>query len=150
MSAPEPYITVADLVSSVGERQLLNLLDHHLEASPDADLSLDNPAAVAALHKAVAAAQGLAEAHLGRRFTPAQLEAAGKSEAVRACVVDVAVYRLAPSALPQTEEMERRHRQALKDLDALGKGLLSAGTADPSPPPTHADLVAAPGLSDHW
>lgn len=142
------YITIEDLVRSVGERQLLILLDHRLDDS--SDLNLDNPTAQGALQQAIAAAQGIAESHLGQRFSPAQLAAAGKSEAVRALVVDIAVYRLAPSTLPQTEEMQRRHSQALVDLKAIGKGLMSAGTADPSPAPAHAELVAPRSLHDHW
>lgn len=143
------YITTADLVAATGEAHLLVLLQHRFP--PTEAPTLAHPIATQALDDAIAAAQGIAEAELGRRFTPAQLTDAGKSAAVKACVVDLAIYRLSGTALPATEASESRYAQAKKDLQRIGQGLLSLGPSDPSQPPTQSmlmDSAAARGVRD--
>lgn len=144
------YLEIADLSAAVGERQLLVLLQHRFP--PDIVPAIDHPLAQQALAEAIAAAQGTAEAELGRRFTPAQLDSAGKSATVKACMVDLAIYRLGSSALPATEEAKDRYTQAKKDLQRIGQGLLSTGSGDSSQPATQSmlmDTAAARGVRDY-
>ena len=144
------YIDTSDLVNACGEPNLLVLLQHRMP--PGIAPTLEHPNARAALESAIGTAQGIAEAELGRRFTPAQLAHAGQTDAVKACVVDIALYRLVPSVLPASEESSKRYAQAKKDLHRIGEGLLSVGPADPVAPPTQSmllDTAAARGVRDY-
>lgn len=145
------YIDADYLREVVGDETLFEVLRFRFRGEIDLDDPLSDEGK--AITRAIAVAEGEADAKLGRRFTAAQLatlDTAGHGEAIKDAVARMALYKLAPLGLPISEEIKSAYDRACKSLKQIGEGSLAAGREDPDPPPVHTQVVdtaAARGLS---
>lgn len=116
-----PYATVADLVAEFGEYEIRDLTDR---ASPPAG-EIDAAVAGRALTRAETTVNG----YLASRYTlPAP------ADAVRGYVLDLARGYLYVNTMPET--VKNRYDAAMRDLKAIGQGLMAlpvAPAAEPTP-----------------
>ena len=136
------YIDADYLREVVGDEALLDVLSHRFRGEIDLDDAESD--VVAAINRAIAVAEGEADAKLGRRFTSAQLaglDDAGHGEFVKDAVARIALYKLAPLALPISDEIKSAYDRACTTLKEIGKGELAAGRQDPHPPPQHTQVI---------
>lgn len=116
-----PYATVADLVAEFGEDEIRDLTDR---ASPPAG-EIDAAVAGRALTRAETTVNG----YLASRYTlPAP------AGAVRGYVLDLARSYLYVNTMPET--VKNRFDAAMRDLKAIGQGLMTlpvATAAEPAP-----------------
>lgn len=146
------YIDLAYFREVVGDEALYDVLSHRVRGA-EIDLDDEDSDAVKAISRAILVAEGEADAKLGRRFTAEQLaslDESGHSEFVKDAVCRIALYKLAPLALPISDEIKSAYDRACSTLKEIGKGELSAGRDDPHPPPKHSqtiDTVCERGLA---
>jgi phage gp36-like protein len=114
-----PYATVADLVAEFGEDEVRDLTDR---ASPPAG-EIDAAVAGRALTRAETTVNG----YLAGRYTlPAP------ADAVRGYVLDLARGYLYVNTMPET--VKNRYDAAMRDLKAVGQGLMALPVAPASEP----------------
>ncbi|BBF92362.1 DUF1320 domain-containing protein [Blastochloris tepida] len=84
----------------------------------------------AAVARAAADADAEIDAYVGQRHT---LPLAAVPPILKACAIDIAVYRLANTWDRLTDEIRRRYDDRVKLLARIADGKASAGIIDPSP-----------------
>lgn len=132
------YIDIDYLAEVLGERALSKLLAERRE---DSIVALDDAGNIAAMNRAIASAEGIADSKLGRRFSLVELEQLGQDEAVRCAIARIAAYELAPSSMGRSEEMINDRKIQCAFLAEVGSGAAATGRADPSPPPDHSRTI---------
>jgi len=133
------YIDRDYLRSVVSEQALRNVVS--ARRTRGTTFSLDDPDIVADIDTAIATAESIAESKLGRRFTAAELVGLHDEVAIRQAVARIAIYQLAPSAMPRSEEIRADNDRACSFLKEIGKREYSAGASDPDPPPVLSATV---------
>ena len=139
------YIGPAYMKTRYGEVTLASVLSYTTNAPP---YDFTNPQIADALDRAILAASGNADAYLGRRLTPAEVQAAADGgEALRSAVAAIAFYQCMPNTEAVSEKARADHKDAVMLLKEMGKGeVASAGVTDPQPPPS----AFAPGLPAYF
>ena len=123
------YATVADLVAEFGEREIRDLTDRADPPAGEIDATVAN--------RAIVRAETTVNGYLAGRYTlpvPA--------EAVRGYVLDLARGYLYVSVMNDT--VKARYDAAMKDLVAIGKGLMALPVAPasvPTPTPAASGIV---------
>jgi len=123
------YATVADLVAEFGEREVRDLTDRADPPAGEIDATVAN--------RAIVRAETTVNGYLAGRYTlpvPA--------EAVRGYVLDLARGYLYVSVMNDT--VKARSDAAMKDLVAIGKGLMALPVAPatvPTPTPAASGMV---------
>lgn len=135
------YIDVDYLISVISDQALRTIVSARL--TPGTAFAYEDDDVAIAIDTAIATAESIAEAKLGRRFSPAELDALqeGDATAVKQAIARIAAYELAPSMMARSEELRADNDRACGFLRDIGKREYSAGRSDPDPPPKLSSLV---------
>jgi len=138
------YIDAAYLQSVISEQSLRTIVSARL--STGTTFALDDPDPEAAIETAIATAESIAEAKLGRRFSPDELDGLQDEVVIRQAIARIAAYQLAPSLMARSEELRADNDRACSTLCAIAKRELAAGRTDPDPPPSLSSLISTTQL----
>ncbi len=127
------YITTEYLVEVCSEQAVKTVIAARI--TKGTTFALTDLDVVVQLDRAIASAESIAESKLGRRFSGAELDGLQDEDVIRQCIARIAIYELAPSAMPRSEELRADRDRKCKHLVEIGKRLASAGRSDPDPPP---------------
>lgn len=133
------YIDRDYLISVVSEQALRTVVSARRRQGTT--FALTDVDVASEIDRAIVAAESVAEAKLGRRFTAAELAGLHDEEAIREAIARIAIYKLAPSAMPRSEELRADHDRACGFLKDIGRREYSAGASDPDPPPVLSATV---------
>jgi phage gp36-like protein len=116
------YCTKDDILARLTEEILIDLTD-------DEDAGQVNDAFV---DKAIAAADGLINAHAGERYT---VPLDPVPDLLRDASVELAIYNLYSRRRGAPEEWQERYKNNTRLLEKLAKGEINLGAEDPSRTP---------------
>jgi phage gp36-like protein len=114
------YATLQDLITAIGEDELISIADHDRDGTINAE----------AVERALAAASALIDSHLAVRW-PTPL--ASVPDLIRDLAIDIAIYKLAGPSRGLTDEQRQRYEDALKLLGRLADGKATLDLPPPQP-----------------
>lgn len=133
------YIDQAYLTEVVGEQTLRIIISARLTTT--GAWALTDAEVVAAISRAVASAEAIADSKLGRRFTADELAGLEEEDVIKQAVARIAAYELAPSTMPRSEELRADRDRQCSLLKDIGKRECAAGRSDPDPPALTASNI---------
>lgn len=122
------YATRQEIVDLYGSDLLVRVADHDKDGVPEDSV----------ITLALEGADEVINAYLSLRYTTPLPATPG---VVRACAIDIAVYRMAMGRAGRTEEMRVRYEDALAILDKIAKGTVGLGLP---PTDTNGDGIPDP------
>lgn len=108
------YASADDISEMYGEQLLLRIAD------PDDTGYFD----VHIVKSALEQADDIIDSYLSTRYT---LPLRNTPGILKACAIDIAVYKMAHGRLPRTDEMRIRYEDALRMLELIAKGTIGLG-----------------------